>query len=62
MGKEHVECKACLAEVEVPGYCAGHPGTQGCWINKGSSSSNVVWLIFDVDRIILFEYLLNWCP
>lgn len=30
MGKAHVECKACLAEVTVPGYCAGHPKTDGC--------------------------------
>merc|ERR1719375_468235 len=31
VGREaHVECKACLAEVTVPGYCAGHPGTEGC--------------------------------
>merc|ERR1719252_102055 len=28
--KEHVECKACLAKVTVPGYCAGHPDTTGC--------------------------------
>merc|ERR550537_1718699 len=28
--KEHVECKACLAKVSVPGYCAGHPDTTGC--------------------------------
>jgi len=28
--EEHVECKACLASVTVPGYCAGHPGTEGC--------------------------------
>jgi len=28
--KEHVECKACLAKVSVPGYCAGHPQTPGC--------------------------------
>eukprot|EP00929_Paragymnodinium_shiwhaense_P117642 TRINITY_DN884_c0_g3_i4.p1 TRINITY_DN884_c0_g3~~TRINITY_DN884_c0_g3_i4.p1 ORF type:complete len:753 (-),score=336.81 TRINITY_DN884_c0_g3_i4:58-2316(-) len=28
--KEHVKCKACLAKVEIPGYCAGHPGTEGC--------------------------------
>jgi len=28
--KEHVDCKACLAKVTVPGYCAGHPGTAGC--------------------------------
>lgn len=26
----HVNCKACLAKVSVPGYCAGHPGTKGC--------------------------------
>lgn len=26
----HVDCKACLAHVSVPGYCAGHPGTDGC--------------------------------
>jgi len=29
-GEEHVDCKACLAKVSVPGYCAGHPGTDGC--------------------------------
>jgi len=28
--EEHVECKACLADVSIPGYCAGHPGTVGC--------------------------------
>merc|ERR1719324_1235234 len=28
--KEHVECKACLAEVTIPAYCAGHKGTEGC--------------------------------
>eukprot|EP00812_Abedinium_dasypus_P011731 NODE_5276_length_596_cov_269.720887.p1 GENE.NODE_5276_length_596_cov_269.720887~~NODE_5276_length_596_cov_269.720887.p1 ORF type:complete len:166 (-),score=56.51 NODE_5276_length_596_cov_269.720887:47-544(-) len=28
--EEHVECKACLARVEIAGYCAGHPGTEGC--------------------------------
>jgi len=28
--EEHVECKACLAKVTVPGYCAGHEGTEGC--------------------------------
>jgi len=28
--EEHVDCKACLADVSVPGYCAGHPGTTGC--------------------------------
>lgn len=25
-----VTCKACMAEVTIPGYCAGHPGTKGC--------------------------------
>lgn len=29
-GQEHVICKACLAKVEIPGYCAGHPDTEGC--------------------------------
>jgi hypothetical protein len=29
-GEEHVICKACLAEVTIPGYCAGHPDTEGC--------------------------------
>merc|ERR1719487_28905 len=29
-GEAHVECKACLAKVTVPGYCAGHEGTEGC--------------------------------
>jgi chromosome segregation ATPase len=29
-GEETAKCKACLAEVSVPGYCAGHPGTVGC--------------------------------
>jgi len=24
------ECQACLSDVSVPGYCAGHPGTPGC--------------------------------
>lgn len=28
--EEGVECKACMADVTVPGYCAGHPKTQGC--------------------------------
>merc|ERR1719450_207243 len=28
--EEHVECKACLAKVTIPGYCAGHPETPGC--------------------------------
>mmetsp|Transcript_31663 Transcript_31663/g.73951 ORF Transcript_31663/g.73951 Transcript_31663/m.73951 type:complete len:760 (+) Transcript_31663:45-2324(+) len=26
----HVECKACMAGVSKPGYCAGHPDTPGC--------------------------------
>ena len=26
----HVECKACLADTTIPGYCAGHAGTKGC--------------------------------
>jgi len=29
-GEAHVKCKACLAGVTVPGYCAGHPTTTGC--------------------------------
>mmetsp|Transcript_8138 Transcript_8138/g.15407 ORF Transcript_8138/g.15407 Transcript_8138/m.15407 type:complete len:153 (+) Transcript_8138:1-459(+) len=29
-GRSHAKCKACLADVEVPGYCAGHPETDGC--------------------------------
>lgn len=30
-GREsHVECKACRASTSVPGYCAGHPSTDGC--------------------------------
>jgi len=29
-GKSHVKCKACLADVSIPGYCAGHPDTKGC--------------------------------
>jgi hypothetical protein len=28
--EEHVVCKACLAKVTEPAYCAGHPGTDGC--------------------------------
>merc|ERR1740121_1203830 len=28
--EDHVECKACLASVTIPGYCAGHPTTTGC--------------------------------
>merc|ERR1719353_1759364 len=27
---DHVECKACVAESSIPGYCAGHPDTPGC--------------------------------
>jgi len=26
----HVKCKACQADVTIPGYCAGHKGTKGC--------------------------------
>jgi len=29
-GKAHVKCKACLEDVSIPGYCAGHPDTKGC--------------------------------
>jgi len=28
--EKHAKCKACHAKVSVPGYCAGHPGTEGC--------------------------------
>merc|ERR1719161_893614 len=28
--EEHVECKACMADTTIPGYCAGHKGTEGC--------------------------------
>eukprot|EP00747_Dinoflagellata_sp_TGD_P132508 gnl/TRDRNA2_/TRDRNA2_175088_c0_seq2.p1 gnl/TRDRNA2_/TRDRNA2_175088_c0~~gnl/TRDRNA2_/TRDRNA2_175088_c0_seq2.p1 ORF type:complete len:755 (+),score=311.28 gnl/TRDRNA2_/TRDRNA2_175088_c0_seq2:113-2377(+) len=28
--KEHAECKACLAGVSEPAYCAGHKGVKGC--------------------------------
>jgi len=28
--EEHVECKACMAKTSIPGYCAGHAGTEGC--------------------------------
>jgi len=28
--KDHVDCKACMAGVTIPGYCAGHPDTHGC--------------------------------
>jgi hypothetical protein len=26
----HVKCKACMADVTIPAYCAGHKGTPGC--------------------------------
>lgn len=26
----HAKCKACLAGVSVPGYCAGHADVPGC--------------------------------
>lgn len=29
-GRSNAKCKACLADVTVPGYCAGHPDTDGC--------------------------------
>eukprot|EP00928_Gymnodinium_smaydae_P008516 TRINITY_DN130_c0_g2_i1.p1 TRINITY_DN130_c0_g2~~TRINITY_DN130_c0_g2_i1.p1 ORF type:complete len:742 (+),score=225.90 TRINITY_DN130_c0_g2_i1:64-2226(+) len=29
-GEDHADCKACIAKVTVPAYCAGHPGTTGC--------------------------------
>merc|ERR1719194_344984 len=28
--EDHVECKACMADVTIPAYCAGHKGTAGC--------------------------------
>merc|ERR1740116_774108 len=28
--EKDVKCKACRAKVSIPGYCAGHPGTNGC--------------------------------
>jgi len=28
--EDHVKCKACMAEVTIPAYCAGHKGTSGC--------------------------------
>jgi hypothetical protein len=28
--EDNVVCKACLAKVTEPAYCAGHPGTDGC--------------------------------
>merc|ERR1719356_2035702 len=30
VGEAKAECKACLAKTSVPGYCAGHPTTDGC--------------------------------
>jgi hypothetical protein len=27
------KCKACMADVTVPAYCAGHPGTSGCEVS-----------------------------
>merc|ERR1719272_631949 len=29
-GRSHAKCEACLAGTSVPGYCAGHKGTEGC--------------------------------
>jgi len=28
--ENHVDCKACMAKVTKPAYCAGHAGTVGC--------------------------------
>merc|ERR1719164_400199 len=28
--EDDVECKACMADVTIPAYCAGHKGTDGC--------------------------------
>jgi ABC-type transporter Mla subunit MlaD len=28
--EDHVECKSCMAETSIPGYCAGHKDTKGC--------------------------------
>jgi vacuolar-type H+-ATPase subunit I/STV1 len=28
--EEHVKCKACMAKTSIPGFCAGHKGTEGC--------------------------------
>jgi hypothetical protein len=28
--EEHVDCKACMADTTIPGYCAGHKDTEGC--------------------------------
>merc|ERR1740123_520653 len=30
LGEDHKDCKACLAKVSTPGYCAGHPEAAGC--------------------------------
>merc|ERR1719265_2795863 len=27
---DDVKCKACMADVTIPAYCAGHEGTKGC--------------------------------
>lgn len=27
---DHLDCKACMADVTKPAYCAGHKGTKGC--------------------------------
>jgi chromosome segregation ATPase len=27
---DDVKCKACMADVTIPAYCAGHKGTKGC--------------------------------
>jgi len=35
--KAHVSCLACLADVSIPGYCAGHIGTKGCLEKIGKS-------------------------
>jgi len=29
-GEGHVKCKACMSDVTIPAYCAGHKGTRGC--------------------------------
>jgi chromosome segregation ATPase len=29
-GRDYATCKACLAKVTVPAYCAGHPEVMGC--------------------------------
>jgi len=28
--EKHVKCKACMADVTIPAFCAGHKGTPGC--------------------------------